>query len=207
MRDANFLSLLQPHHKKISCQYHFSFEVKLTHYMYEDQKSLVHKMEEENTEIWDIVVKRWQETKQEYADAVTELVLTQTRLTDFLLDLQTKFSDIQLDGTGDHGVDIIREQPRIYQTRLHHLLYGDSIQPKLERDREITRREELQHRGRISALKIRMRCMIETVEQFFKHELRSNEVFILLDRAHCLELQMNIMLQTMEEIHSNSNVL
>lgn len=152
-------------------------------------------------------MKRWLETKQEYSDAVTELVHTRTRLTDSLSELQTKFSAMQLNGRGDDSLDIIREQPRIYQTRLHHLLYGDSIQQKFESDTEIVQREELQHRGRISALKIRMSFMIKRVEDFFKHELRSNEVFILLERAHYLELQITIVLQDIKEFHSDSNVL
>ena len=160
-------------------------------------------MEEESTEIWSIVVKRWHDTKQEYADAVTELVRAQTRLMNSLTELQTKFNAMKLDGRGDNSVDIVREQPKVYHTRLHQLLYGDNIQQKLERDREIVQREQLQYRGRISALKIRMSYVIEKVEDFFEHELRSNEVFILLERAHCLELQITIMLQDMEEFDSN----
>ena len=166
-------------------------------------------MEEERTEIWEIVVMRWKETKQEYADTVTELVLTQKRLTDSLSELKTNFSDMQLDDTGDHNLDIAREQPRIHQTRLHRLLYGDSIQQKLEREREIVaqRKELQQHRGRrISALKIRIGYVIEQVEQYFKYELRSNEVFVLLDRAHWLELQMKIMLEAIKQFHSDFNI-
>ena len=161
-------------------------------------------MEEESTEIWSIVVKRWRQTKQEYADAVTELVHAQTRLTNSLTELRTKFAAMQLDGRGDNSLDIVREQPRIYQTRLHHLLYGDNIQQKLGRDKEAAQREKLQYRGRTSALKVRMNYMIKRVEDFFKRELRSNEVFTLLERAHCLELQITIMLQDMKEFDSDS---
>ena len=165
-------------------------------------------MEEGDGMVWDTVVRRWQEAKRVHTDTVTELILAQARLTHSLSELQTKLSDIQLDG--DHGVDIMHDQPRVYQTRLHRLLYG--VEKELEQDkeiaqREIARREKLQHRKRISTLRIRAEYVTEQVKKFFRYELRSNEVFMLLDRAHCLELQLKIILRDIEQFDHNSNVL
>ena len=154
-------------------------------------------MEEEDMVIWDIVVKRWKESKQEYADAVTELVLAQKRLIRSFLELQTKLLDMQLDSmdTGsDYWSEVTHRQSGVYQTRLHHLLYGDSMQQISEDEREIEQREELKCRVKISSLKIRMSYVMEQVKQFFRHELRNNDVFLLLERAHYLELHMKMML-------------
>jgi len=156
----------------------------------------------DNNDVWDTVVKRWKEAKQEYADAVTELVLAQTKLMEFSSELQTKFSDMQLDSMDDH---CSAKQQKIYQTRLHHWLYGDSTQ--LMSEKEIVQREELKHRGNISALKIRVHYTLQQVEQFFRHDLRSNEVFLLLDRAYYLELQMTIILQDMEQFNNHLQAL
>ena len=57
------------------------------------------------------------------------------------------------------------------------------------------------------ALKIRVDYVIEQVEQFFRYELRSNEVFLLLGRAHCLELQLKIMQHDIEQFDYDSNAL
>jgi len=160
-------------------------------------------MEEGNTMVWDTVVRRWQEDKRAYADTVTELVLAQTRLNSSLSELQTKLSDIRLDS--DHGIDVTDEQPRVYQTRLHQLLYG--VKQESEQDRKIAQREKLLHRSRVTALKIRVDYVIEQVEQFFRYELRSNEVFLLLGRAHCLELQLKIMQHDIEQFDYDSNAL
>lgn len=166
-------------------------------------------MEEEGTALWDIVVKRWKDSKQEYADAITKLMLAQTRLMKSLSQLRTRFCNMEMDNTDgldNYRVGISHKESRVYPTRLHRLLYGDSIHQVSEEDREISRGEELKRRASRSALRIRMSYVIEQVEQFFKHELRSNEVFLLLDRAHCLELQIKLMLQSTEQFN-HCNVL
>ena len=150
--------------------------------------------------LWDIVVKRWKESKQEYADAITNLMLTQTRLADSLSQLRTKFSNMTMDKTDsmdNNWSGTSQRESRVHHTRLHRLLYGDSHQIK----RETAQKEELKHRGSVSALKIRIIYIIEQVELFFTNELRSNEVFLLLDRANCLELQIKVMLESMEQFN------
>ena len=160
-------------------------------------------MEEGDTVLWDIVVKRWKESKQEYADAITNLMLTQTRLADSLSQLRTKFSDMAMDKTDsmdNNWSGTSQRESKVYHTRLHQLLYGDSNQISKTK-RETARKEELKHRGSILALKIRISYIIEQVELFFKQELRSNEVFLLLDRANCLELQIKVMIESIEQFN------
>ena len=161
-------------------------------------------MEEEDTVLWDIVMKRWKDSKQEYADAITKLMLAKTRLMNCLSQLQTRFSNMEMDNTDSldnyWAVTSYKESP-VYRTRLHQLLYGDNTHQMSENDRKIAQAEELKHRASRLALRIRMSYIIEQVEQFFKHELRSNEVFLLLDRAYCLELQIKLVLQSTEQFN------
>jgi len=142
-------------------------------------------MEQMEGDVWKEIVRRWNKKKQEHSDAIRKLITRKDDLKSCLTELQTKMST--------SAFTVFSQQHKYQNTQLNQILKEDTA-PATSTTKESPLKEKF-----TESFKKRLAYTIDQVETFFRDDLKSDDVLLMLDRIDYLEMQLTQLLQTFED--------
>jgi len=139
----------------------------------------------EEGDVWKEIVRRWNKKKQEHSDAIRKLITRKDDLKSCLTELQTKMS------TSAFTTSLTKSQQHRYQ---QNQILKEDIAPATSTTKESPLKEKF-----TESFKKRLAYTIDQVETFFRDDLKSDDVLLLLDRIDYLEMQLTQLLQVFED--------
>ena len=137
----------------------------------------------EEDDVWKEIVRRWYKKKEEHSNAIRKLAARKDDLKSCLKELQTKMS------TSGYNIAITKPQhiPSKYQNTP---LPATSTSTKAAASRE---------KRFTASFKRILAYTIDQVEIFFRDDLKSDDVSLLLDRIDYLEMRLTHLLQAFQD--------
>jgi len=150
----------------------------------------------EESDVWKEIVRRWNKKKQEHSDAIRKLASRKDDLKSCLKELQTKMS------TSAFTIASVKQQQHIsnkYQNTQLHQILKESTEPATRATKKSPSTEKFTESFR----KI-LAYTIDQVETFFRDDLKSDDVLLLLDRIDYLEMQLSQLIKVFEDDRSST---
>ena len=145
-------------------------------------------MEQMEGDVWKEIVRRWNKKKQEHSDAIRKLITRKDDLKSCLTELQTKMS------TSAFTTSLTKSQQHKYQNMQLDQILKEDIAPATSTTKKSPLKEKF-----TESFKKRLAYTIDQVETFFRDDLKSDDVLLLLDRIDYLEMQLTQLLQVFED--------
>jgi len=145
---------------------------------------------EEVNDVWKEIVRRWHKKKEEHTDSIRKLEARKEDLKYWFEELQKKMAT--------SGFDSVPTRPQPDTTSEHQNTQQHQI-PKENTTTGTAKQVAPTEKVFTNSFKRIVAYTIEQVEIFFKDDLKSDDVLLLLDRIDYLELRLTQLLQVFED--------